>query len=162
LDPVPLDPIVRHVFPDGTRLDSGPDFADRIGAAFGSRAADEWRRMWRRAERVWKASWRDVLTSTVDGRGDLLRLAWHVRELAAGAVTGERLPDRRPGAADLVIAHAAARSVYRELLPTPRRAAGLAERSLAGFVLLLGVRGRTEGLAHHNVFFPPHYDAEFD
>ena len=34
--------------------------------------------------------------------------------------------------------------------------------SLAGFVLLLGVRGRTPGLAHHNVFFPGDYDAEFD
>ena len=249
LDPVPLDPIVRHVFPDGTRLDSGPDFADRIGAALGSRAADEWRRMWRRAERVWVASWRDVLTSTVDGPGDLLRLAWHVRDLAAiapgrslrsvsrrfgdprlrmlldryatyagadprrapaalvaipyaelafggwylrgglgtladallarcpdvrtgtrverietagRAVTGVRLAGGRTVAADLVIANADALSVYRDLLPTPRRAAVLAERSLAGFVLLLGVRGRTEGLGHHTVFFPPDYDAEFD
>jgi len=34
--------------------------------------------------------------------------------------------------------------------------------SLAGFVLLLGVRGRTPGLAHHTVFFPADYDAEFD
>ena len=35
-------------------------------------------------------------------------------------------------------------------------------RSLGGFVLLLGVRGRTPGLAHHTVFFPADYDAEFD
>ena len=34
--------------------------------------------------------------------------------------------------------------------------------SLAGFVLLLGVRGRTDGLAHHTVLFPADHDAEFD
>jgi phytoene dehydrogenase-like protein len=38
----------------------------------------------------------------------------------------------------------------------------LRERSLAGFVLLLGVHGRTPRLAHHTVMFPSDYDAEFD
>jgi phytoene dehydrogenase-like protein len=52
--------------------------------------------------------------------------------------------------------------VYRDLLPTPARARRLRRRSLSGFVLLLGVRGTTPGLAHHNVFFPADYDAEFD
>ncbi|BCB88008.1 hypothetical protein Psuf_053210 [Phytohabitans suffuscus] len=51
--------------------------------------------------------------------------------------------------------------VYRDLLPTPRRLARLADRSLSGFVLLLGVRGES-GLHHHNVYFPDDYDAEFD
>jgi phytoene desaturase len=36
------------------------------------------------------------------------------------------------------------------------------ERSLSGFVLLLGVRGPTEGLAHHTIAFPRDYAAEFD
>jgi phytoene dehydrogenase-like protein len=53
-------------------------------------------------------------------------------------------------------------ALYRELLPTPARARRLARRSLAGFVVLLGVRGRTPGLAQHTVFFPDNYDAEFD
>ncbi len=51
----------------------------------------------------------------------------------------------------------------------PRRAAGRARRrlhratpSLSGFVLLLALRGRTPGLAHHTVLFPDDYDAEFD
>ncbi len=35
-------------------------------------------------------------------------------------------------------------------------------RSLSGFVLLLGVRGRTPGLAHHTIRFPRDYGAEFD
>jgi phytoene dehydrogenase-like protein len=35
------------------------------------------------------------------------------------------------------------------------------EPSLSGFVLLVGVRGETRGLAHHNIFFPADYPAEF-
>jgi phytoene desaturase len=257
LDPVPLDPIVRHVFTDGTVLDSGPDpeeFNRRVGAALGDRSALEWRRLWRRAGRVWDASWRDILTSTVDSAWSLAGLAWHIRDLAAiapgrslrglghrylsdprlrmlldryatyagadprrapaalvaipyaelafggwylrgglgtladallahctgrgvsvhtgsavtrietagGAVAGVRLADGRVEPADVVVANADALCVYRDLLPDPRRAARLGDRSLGGFVLLLGVRGRTEGLAHHTVFFPPDYDAEFD
>jgi phytoene desaturase len=36
------------------------------------------------------------------------------------------------------------------------------ERSLSGFALMLGLRGRTRDLAHHVVEFPADYDAEFD
>jgi phytoene desaturase len=256
LHPVPLDPIARHVFPDGSRLDSCADHAEftaRIGALLGARSACEWRRLWRRAARVWTASWRHVLTSTVDGPADLLRLAWRVRDLAAiapgrslrsvsrrfgdprlrmlldryatyggadprrapaalvaipyaelafggwylpgglgtltdalaarcadagvavhtgtpveridtagGAVAGVRLAGGATVRADVVVANADALAVYTDLLPTPRRAAALADRSLAGFVVLLGVQGRSEGLAHHTVFFPPDHDAEFD
>jgi phytoene desaturase len=36
------------------------------------------------------------------------------------------------------------------------------ERSLSGFALMLGLRGETEGLAHHAITFPADYDAEFD
>jgi phytoene desaturase len=46
------------------------------------------------------------------------------------------------------------------LLERPAREAG--ERSLSGFALLLGLRGRTPGLAHHRIAFPADYDAEFD
>src|SRR5205823_2059218 len=70
-------------------------------------------------------------------------------------VTGVRLANGETVRADIVVANADALAVYRDLLPTPRRAARLASgRSLAGFVLLLGVRGRTGGLAHHTVYFP--------
>jgi phytoene dehydrogenase-like protein len=61
----------------------------------------------------------------------------------------------------VVVTDVDARDVYRDLLPAPRRLARLADRSLAGFVLLLGMRGAS-GLAHHNVYFPDDYDAEFD
>jgi len=248
IDPVPLDPIVRHRFPDGVVLDScrDPDvFAERVRTALGPAAAGEWAALWRRAGRIWDTSWRHVLRTSRSPAAQLWRLPdlWAIRpgqtlrgvgvrdprlrmfvdryatyagadprrapaallaaayaELAFGgwylpgglatladalvsrcldlgvvvqcgtAVTaidapggrvrgvradGERIP------ADVVVTDVDARDVYRDLLPSPRRLARLADRSLAGFVLLLGVRGES-GLAHHNVFFPDDYDAEFD
>src|SRR3954471_14615527 len=84
------------------------------------------------------------------------------RHVAGGRLAGgERLP------ADVVVANADAAHVYGDLLP-PAVAAGplaalrRAEPSLSGFVLLLALRGRTPGLAHHTVLFPAHYDDEFD
>jgi phytoene desaturase len=251
----PLDPVVRHRFADGSVLDSSSDpdvFAQRIGAVYGSGAAGDWRRLWRRAARVWNTSYRHVLSSTVDSPLALAKLAWRLPDLAAIAPgrtlrgVGHRYlrdphlrmlldryatytgadPRRAPAAllaipyaelhfggwylrgglgtlgdalaarceslgvrielgarvtsittaggrvdgvvvggrrvsADIVVANADAQQVYRDLLPS-RRAERLGERSLAGFVLLLGVRGTTAGLAHHTVCFPADYDDEFD
>ncbi len=69
--------------------------------------------------------------------------------------------------ADIVVANADAGLVYRDLLDDPRaqepsRNIQRSDASLAGFVLLLALRGRTPGLQHHNVWFPADYDAEFD
>ncbi|GIF21160.1 phytoene desaturase [Actinoplanes tereljensis] len=82
-------------------------------------------------------------------------------ETAGGRVTGVRLPTGR-AEADIVVSDVDALALYRDLLPTPGRLAQLTDRSLAGFVMLLGVRGETPELAHHNVFFPDYYDAEFN
>ncbi|MFG3699207.1 phytoene desaturase family protein [Micromonospora sp. NPDC047620] len=258
LDLVPVDPIVRHVFPGGgPALDSCADpaeFAARIGAAFGDRAAADWQRLWRRAARVWQASHQDILRRPIGSPLDLAALAWRLGDLAAigpgrtlrglgrrhlsdprlrmlldryatytgadprrapaalvavpyaelafggwylrgglgtladalltrcldlgvvvqtgatvtridaagGRVHGVRLRGvTAPVPADVVVANVDALTLYRDLLPSPRRLAGLTDRSLAGFVLLLGVAGGS-GLAHHNVFFPRDYDAEFD
>ncbi|MEU6076885.1 phytoene desaturase family protein [Micromonospora sp. NPDC047074] len=258
LDLAPVDPIVRHVFPGGgPTLDSCADpaeFAARIGAAFGDRAAADWQRLWRRAARVWQASHQDILRRPIDSPLDLAALAWRLGDLAAigpgrtlrglgrrhlsdprlrmlldryatytgadprrapaalvavpyaelafggwylrgglgtladalltrcldlgvvvrtgatvtridaagGRVHGVRLRGvAAPVPADVVVANVDALTLYRDLLPDPRRLAGLTDRSLAGFVLLLGVAGDS-GLAHHNVFFPHDYDAEFD
>ncbi len=257
LDLVPLDPVARHVFPDGTVLDSASDVAEfdrRITVALGARAAADWRALWLRAGRVWDTSWRHVLRSNMDSPASLLRLAWRLRDLAAIApgrtlrglgrsyltdprlrmlldryasysgsdprrapaalvaipyaeltfggwylrgglgtladalvrrcealgvrihtgaavsrvvasgatVAGVHMADGQRVACDIAVANADALAVYRDLLPTPNRAVRLAARSLGGFVLMLGVRGRTPGLAHHTVFFPRDYDAEFD
>ncbi|QBI21017.1 phytoene desaturase [Egibacter rhizosphaerae] len=84
-----------------------------------------------------------------------------------GRARGVRLADGERVPADVVVANTDAAHLYRDLLPagvTGRTRARLArvEPSLSGFTLLLGVRGTTPGLAHHNVLFPADYDAEFD
>jgi phytoene desaturase len=256
LHPVPLDPVVRHHFPDGSRLDSSADpdeFRARIQTAFGAAAGADWARFWARAERIWRASWRSVLQREVTPAA-LAALSWRVGDLAAiapgrslrslgrqylrdprlrmlldryatytgadprrapaalaaipyaelafggwylpgglgtladallhrcralgvhvelstpvaaiesagGRATGVRLASGTSVQADVVVANVDALTVYRDLLPAPQRLGGLAARSLAGFVLLLGVRGETPELAHHTVFFPSDYNAEFD
>jgi phytoene desaturase len=87
--------------------------------------------------------------------------------LDAGRVSGVRLQDGEKVPADVVVSDADARHLYDDLLP--REVGGAARRrlrratpSLSGFVLLLALRGRTPGLAHHTVLFPDDYDAEFD
>ncbi len=258
LAPAPLDPVVRHVFPDGTVLDSSSSheqFLSRIEVAMGAGAAADWDRFWRRAARIWSASWRSVLQEPVTP-ASLAALSWRVGDLLAiapgrslralgrhylrdprlrmlldryatytgadprrapaalaaipyaelafggwylpgglgtladallarcralgvevvlgsvverievgpgsASVSGVRLASGVTVPADVVVSNVDALTVYRDLLPTPSRLATLADRSLAGFVLLLGVRGATPSLAHHTVFFPRHYDAEFD
>jgi phytoene desaturase len=84
-------------------------------------------------------------------------------------VNGVLLADGSRLLADVVVANADAAHVYHDLIGVPSAARALRRTtpSLSGFVLLLGVRGRTPGLAHHNVLFPSgplpaSYDAEFD
>jgi phytoene desaturase len=90
----------------------------------------------------------DVVQVTTDSRG----------------VTGVALADGTVLSAQVVVANTDAEHLYGTLLPIPREVRRLrrATPSLSGFVVLLGLRGRTPGLAHHTVWFPPDYDAEFD
>jgi phytoene desaturase len=102
--------------------------------------------------------------------GAVLRTGCAVRRVvveggrAAGVVLdgGEVVP------ADVVVSGVDATALYADLLPTDRRTLGVRRDlrrttpSLSGFVLLLALRGRTPGLAHHTVLFPEDYDAEFD
>ncbi|MFI0432252.1 MAG: phytoene desaturase family protein [Candidatus Nanopelagicales bacterium] len=87
-------------------------------------------------------------------------------ETDAGRVTGVTTAEGRL-AADIVVANADATPLYERLVHDraarpARRALERATPSFSGFVLLLAVRGRTAGIKHHNVWFPPDYDAEFD
>lgn len=98
--------------------------------------------------------------------GVLVRTCTDVRtiEVAGGRVSGITVAGGGRLPADLVVANADAAHVYGDLVTVPGQVGRLrqATPSMSGFVLLLGVRGRTPGLAHHNVFFPADYDAEFD
>ena len=88
-------------------------------------------------------------------------------ELRSGRACGVRLAGGERIAADVVVANADATHVYGDLVPvratrSARRRLARAEPSLSGFVLLLGVEGKTPGVPHHSVLFPADYDAEFD
>ena len=100
-------------------------------------------------------------------------LVVRVRELGAQVrfgveVTGVRQEGSRvagvetgggPVAADAVVFNGDATTLEGLLGPPARRAGA---RSLSGFALMLGLRGRTTGLVHHAIAFPADYDAEFD
>ncbi len=102
-------------------------------------------------------------------RGVAFRFQTDVAEITVteGRATGVRLSDGEWLAADIVVSNADATEVYGHLVPDRLADAGRtrlrkASPSLAGFVLLLAVEGRTPGLRHHNVLFPEHYQQEFD
>ncbi len=103
-------------------------------------------------------------------RGVTLRTGCAVRRVlvAGDRVTGVELADGERVDADVVVSAVDAAALYAGLLPEHRRTRrarrdlGRATPSLSGFVLLLALRGRTPGLAHHTVLFPDDYDAEFD
>ena len=108
----------------------------------------------------------DELARRVTALGGRIRTGTDVAriETAAGRASGVLLADGGRLPADVVVANADAAHVYADLLPRPAAVRRLRRStpSLSGFVLLLGVRGRTPDLAHHNVLFPASYDAEFD
>ncbi|MEL6893763.1 MAG: phytoene desaturase family protein [Actinomycetota bacterium] len=82
---------------------------------------------------------------------------------APSQVTGVQLADGSYVDASVVIANVDARHLYGDLLPDDHalhrvRRAG---RSTSGFVLCLGVRDRTPGIGHHNVWFSADFQQEF-
>lgn len=84
---------------------------------------------------------------------------------AGGRVRGVRV-DGSDVPADAVVCNADAAALYDGLLPAAaapamRRRVRRIPRSMAGFVLLLGLSGREPGPSHR-VYFPADYDAEFD
>jgi phytoene desaturase len=108
----------------------------------------------------------DELARRVVSLGGRIRTGTEVAriETAGGRASGVLLADGGRLEADVVVANADAGHVYRDLLPQPSvlRRMRRCTPSLSGFVMLLGVRGRTPNLAHHNVLYPASYDAEFD
>lgn len=82
------------------------------------------------------------------------------------AVQGVLLEDGTTVEARAVVANVDVTTVYDRLLPPSlarRRLRRLARRepSLSGFVMLLGLQGRTPNLVQHNILFPADYRKEF-
>ena len=101
--------------------------------------------------------------------GAVIRTGSPVRRVLveAGRAAGVELADGSQLRADVVVSGVDATALYGDLLPgeqtrAARRDLARATPSLSGVVLLLALRGRTPGLAHHTVLFPEDYDAEFD
>jgi phytoene desaturase len=112
----------------------------------------------------------DAVAGRAVERGAVVRAGCAVERVLVdeGRAAGVRLAGGEVLPADVVVSGADAAALYADLLP-PSRATGRVRRdlarstpSLSGFVLLLALRGRTPGLAHHTVLFPEDYDAEFD
>jgi phytoene desaturase len=102
-------------------------------------------------------------------RGATMRTAADVVAVLtdSGRASGVRLADGTEIHAEVVVANADATHLYSDLVDRSAAAAALARLrratpSLSGFALLLALRGRTSGLAHHTVLFPERYDDEFD
>ena len=102
-------------------------------------------------------------------RGAVVRTDGDVTEVVVenARATGVRLRSGERLDADAVVANADAGHLYADLVPPAAARSSLrrlrpATPSLSGFVLMLALRGRTPGLAHHTVLFPHDYDAEFD
>ncbi len=78
-------------------------------------------------------------------------------------VTGVQLADGSFVDAPIIVANVDARHLYTDLLPDDRELDGVrrAGRSTSGFVLCLGVRDTTPGLAHHNLWFSGDFQQEF-
>ena len=107
----------------------------------------------------------EVLRDAVESRGGTVRTGARVTRIIVrdGAAAGVELADGERIDADAVVSNVDAARLYGELLDAPREARQVAEapQSVSGFVLMLAVRGRTPELAHHNIWFPRDYRAEF-
>ena len=109
----------------------------------------------------------EALASRVERLGGEVRLGTAARRIAcAGTPTRVRAveTDAETLECDAVVSGVDAQALFGDLLESAGEASREleSERSLSGFVLMLGLRGRTPGLAHHTILFPADYDAEFD
>jgi phytoene desaturase len=111
----------------------------------------------------------DVLARHVERLGAEIRTGTEVTAIDTDSrgVTGVRLAGGERVEASAVVCNADARHLYGGLLADPRgrrakRALDRVQPSLAGFVLLLALRGVPAEPRHHRVLFPADYDAEFD
>lgn len=81
LELVPLDPIARYRFADGTELDlpgtGSLDIARALDAALGPGAGEDWTALMQRASAIWEATRRDFVEAPLDGLPTLLRMAAH-------------------------------------------------------------------------------------
>jgi phytoene desaturase len=78
-------------------------------------------------------------------------------------VTGVRLLGGEVLTASLVVANVDAEHLYADLLPQPKslKIVRRAGRSTSGVMVLVGAKGTTPNIVHHNVWFSADYQTEF-
>ncbi len=107
----------------------------------------------------------EVMRDVIVERGGTVRTSTPVTRVLidGGVATGVELADGERIAADAVVSNVDAAHLYGTLLDAPNEARQVADapQSVSGFVLMLAMRGRTPTLAHHNIWFPRDYRAEF-
>jgi phytoene desaturase len=107
---------------------------------------------------------RDALERAARAVGVDVRFGTDVGRIATddGRAVGVELADGGSERAEVVVTDVDAAHLYTDLLPRPREAAQLDEagRSTSTFVVCAAVRGRTEGVVHHNVLFGLHDEQE--
>ena len=108
---------------------------------------------------------RDALERVAISVGVEIRTGVDVGRIRADGkrVTGVELADGGAELADVVVANVDAAHLYTDLLPDVKQAKQLDKvpRSSSAFVVCAAVRGRTDDIAHHNVFFSLHDRQEF-
>lgn len=82
--------------------------------------------------------------------------------IASGKACGARLMSGEIIRADAVVCNVDYTWARETLIPHGARRKDALEPSCSGFVLLLGIRGTHDALAHHNIFFTEDYRREFD
>ncbi len=107
----------------------------------------------------------DRLATTARRIGVDIRLGTDVARVttARGRVSGVDLADGGREQAEVVVSDVDAEHLYTDLLPDSRRRKRITKmgRSSSAFVMCAAVRGRTDGVAHHNVFFSLDDEQEF-
>lgn len=89
-------------------------------------------------------------------------------DVASWRARGVVLADGTHMAADVVVSNLDVTTTYENLLPDSAKLRRTLKKlqdfepSCSGFIMLLGVEGQYEGLAHHNIFFSSDYRREFD
>lgn len=108
---------------------------------------------------------RDALVRAAESIGVEIRTGADVGRIVAngGLVSGVELADGGLEEAEVVVSNVDAAHLYVDLLPDPKIAGNLdkVDRSSSAFLMCAAVRGRTEGIAHRNVFFSLHDEQEF-
>jgi len=105
----------------------------------------------------------EVLLSLATKRGIEILTSTEAQSIDS---TGVTLTSGKRILADLIFHNGDVLAAYQKLIRHPRAPQTAAQmsrptRSISGFVVLLGVKGKDLSLAHHNIFFSDNYPLEF-